>query len=61
MENAMNTLIVIAGVAAGYVLAIYTWPAVRTAVHGAEQELLDVKARVASLEAKVRAVLGSHR
>ena len=54
----MNLMIVIGAAAAGYVLAIYTWPAVRTFVVGAEQELALVKARAIELEAKVRALLG---
>lgn len=54
----MNLLVVIGSAGAGYLLAIYTWPAVRAFVVGAEQELAWVKARAIELEAKVRAALG---
>jgi hypothetical protein len=40
--------------AAGYVLAIYTWPAVRTFFAGAEQEIDWLKGRLGDLENKVR-------
>jgi hypothetical protein len=57
-ENPMTVLIAFGGGAAGYLLAIYTWPALRGFVLGAEQELIAVKARLAELEAKVRAAFG---
>jgi hypothetical protein len=54
----MTLIIGIGAAAAGYALAIYTWPAVRSLVLGAEQELVLVRARLVELEAKVRAALG---
>jgi hypothetical protein len=54
----MNLLIGIGAAAGGYALAVYTWPAVRAFIVGAEQELALLKARVLAFEAKVRAVLG---
>ena len=55
----MTSLIVFgAGAVAGYVLAAYTWPALRTFILGVEQELTQVKARVIALETKLRAALG---
>jgi hypothetical protein len=46
-----------AGAAGGFVLAIYTWPSVRTWFVGLEQELAWLKSRAADIEAKVRAAL----
>jgi hypothetical protein len=55
----MLTLLMFGGGAtAGYVLAIQTWPAVRSAIVGAEQELAWLRSRVFDLEAKLRAALG---
>lgn len=55
----MDDLLIFLGfVAAGYVGAIYTWPALRTFLAGAEQEIAWLKARAAELEAKVRGVFG---
>jgi hypothetical protein len=45
------------GAAVGYVLAVYTWRSLRTALVGAEQELAWLKSRALALEAKVRAAL----
>ena len=42
---------------AGYVLSIYSWPAVRTFVVGLDQELAWLKARADEVEAKLRAAL----
>ena len=47
------------GVAAGYALAIYTWPAVRAFFAGAEAEIAWLKSRLAALEDKARDVFGS--
>jgi hypothetical protein len=55
----MTDLLIFGGfVAAGYVLAIYTWPALRTFFAGAEQEIAWLKARAAELEAKLRDTFG---
>jgi len=47
------------GVAAGYVLAIYTWPALRAVFAGAGAEIVWLKSRLAALEDKARDVFGS--
>jgi hypothetical protein len=47
------------GLAAGYVLAIYTWPAVRAFFAGAEAEIAWLKSRLAAIEDKARDVFGS--
>jgi hypothetical protein len=52
-----NLLVFGCGATAGYALAIYTWPALRAAVVGAEQELAWLRARATDLEVKVRAAL----
>ncbi len=55
----MDDLLLFGGfAAAGYVLAIYTWPAVRAFLAGAEQELAWLKSRVADIEDKLRNTLG---
>ena len=55
----MDDLLLFGGfAAAGYVLAIYTWPAVRTFFAGAEQEIAWLKSRVADIENKLRDSLG---
>jgi hypothetical protein len=55
----MPDLIVFAGaIAAGYVIAVYTWPALRTWLVGLDQELAWLKARAADVETKLRAALG---
>jgi hypothetical protein len=53
-----DLLILGAFTAAGYVLAIYTWPAVRTFFAGAEQEIAWLKSRLGELEDKVRGAFG---
>jgi hypothetical protein len=52
-----DLVILVAGVAAGYALAIYTWAPVRTFVVGVEQELAWAKERARALEARLRAAL----
>lgn len=42
----------------GYALAIYTWPAVRTLLSGAEREIAWLKERIAALEDKLRDSFG---
>jgi len=55
----MDDLIIFLGfMAAGYVLSIYTWPALRTFFAGAEQEIAWLKARLGELEDKLRGTLG---
>ena len=59
MKEIMHNLLLFGGfAAAGYVLAIYTWPAVRTFFAGAEQEIAWLKSRLAELEDKVRDMFG---
>jgi hypothetical protein len=55
----MADLLILGGFTlAGYVLAVYTWPQVRTFLVGAEQELVWLKARAAEIENKIRDALG---
>ncbi len=55
----MHNLLMFGGfMAAGYGLAIYTWPAVRTFFAGAEQEIAWLKSRLGELEDKVRGAFG---
>jgi hypothetical protein len=54
----VDLMIFCAGAAAGLVLAVYGWPALRTFMVGAETELAELKARAAALETKLRAALG---
>jgi hypothetical protein len=54
----IDLIFVAAAAVAGYVLATYTWPTLRTIIVGAEQELAQLKARAVELEAKLRAALG---
>jgi len=55
----MDDLLLFGGfAAAGYALAIYTWPTVRTFFAGAEQEIAWLKSRVADIENKLRDSLG---
>jgi hypothetical protein len=51
----------VGGLAAGYALSIYTWPAVRTFFAGAEAEaeIAWLKSRLAAIEDKARDVFGS--
>ena len=54
----MLDLILFGGAATGgYVLSIYTWPALRTFLVGMDQELAWLKARADELEARLRAAL----
>jgi hypothetical protein len=57
----MTLMMAMAAVAAGYVLAIYTWTPVRTWMTGAEQELASLRARSAALEAKLRVTFGKSK
>ncbi len=54
----LDLLIFSGGATAGYVLAVYTWPALRTVIVGAEQGLPWLRSRASDLEAKLRASLG---
>ena len=54
----VDLMIFCAGAAAGFVLAVHGWPALRTFMVGAEAELAELKARAAALETKLRAALG---
>jgi hypothetical protein len=54
----MLDVILFGGAAAGgYVLSIYTWPALRTFLVGMDQELAWLKARADELETRLRAAL----
>jgi hypothetical protein len=46
------------GLVAGYVLAAFTWPRLRTFLTGAEQEVAQLHARAAALEAGLRSAFG---
>jgi hypothetical protein len=55
----MDDLIIFLGfMAAGYVLAVYTWPTLRTFFAGAEQEIAWLRQRLGELEDKVRGAFG---
>ena len=54
-----HLLTFVGGLAAGYALAIYTWPTARALAAGAEAEITSLKSRLAALEDKVRDVFGS--
>lgn len=45
-------------VAGGYVLAIYTWPAIRTFANGAEREIAALHDRARALEARIKWLTG---
>jgi hypothetical protein len=57
-KNMLNLLVFGGGATTGYLFAIYTWPALRAAVVGAEQELASLRSRATDLETKMRAALG---
>ena len=58
----MTELMVLGGgVAAGYVLSALTWSRVRTFLTGTEQEITQLRARAATLEAGLRAAFGRNR
>lgn len=50
----MQIISYIAVLAGGYVASIYTWPAVRTALTGAQTEINKLKDRAKAIEAKIR-------
>ena len=55
----MNHLLTfVGGLAAGYLLAIYTWPAVRAFFAARQAEIAWLKSRLAALEDKAREVFG---
>jgi hypothetical protein len=49
----------VGGFAAGYVLAIHSWPAARALIASAEAEFASLKSRLAALEEKARDIFGS--
>lgn len=51
----MMELAMLAAALAGYVLSIFTWPALRARLLGAEAEIAQLRARAADLEARLRA------
>ena len=53
-----HLLTFVGGLAAGYALAIYTWPTVRAFFAGAETEIAWIKARLAALLDQARNVFG---
>lgn len=53
-----HLLTFVGGLAAGYPLAIYTWPTVRTFFAGAETEIAWMKARLTALLDQARNVFG---
>jgi hypothetical protein len=54
----LDFLLFAGAIAGGYVLAIHTWPELRTVLVGLDQELTWLKERAAEIEARLRAVLG---
>jgi hypothetical protein len=51
----MNTfLLTMAAVAAGYALSVATWPSLRTALVGIENEIDDLRAKARALETRLR-------
>jgi hypothetical protein len=50
----MTLALLMLAAAAGYVLSIFTWPRLRQAVIGIENEIADLRARARALEASVR-------
>jgi hypothetical protein len=51
----MNTfLLTTAAVAAGYALSVATWPSLRTALVGIENEIDDLRAKARALETRLR-------
>ena len=57
----VDLIVFIVGAAGGYALAVFSWPHLRTVLIGAEGELLQLKARAAVLEAKIRAAFRGDR
>jgi hypothetical protein len=54
-ESDMNTfLLTTAAVAAGYALSVATWPSLRTALVGIENEIDDLRAKARALETRLR-------
>ena len=53
-----HLLTLVGGFAAGYALAIYTWPVVRAFFAGAETEIAWIKTRLAALLHQARNVFG---
>jgi hypothetical protein len=49
------------GLAAGYVLSVFTWPQLRTFLTGTEQEIAQVRASTVALEAGLRSAFGSQQ
>ena len=50
----MSIVLPILAVIAGYVAAIFTWPRLRQAAIGIENEIDDLRARARALEARLR-------
>jgi hypothetical protein len=54
-ESDMSTfLLTTAAVAAGYALSVATWPSLRTALVGIENEIDDLRAKARALETRLR-------
>lgn len=54
-----HLLTFVGGTAAGYALAIYTWPAARAFLAGAEAEIARLMSKLAALQDKARDLFGS--
>jgi hypothetical protein len=50
----MDKVLLAIAVAAGYVAAVYTWPALRRFLVGAEQEVAQLRRRARDLENRLR-------
>jgi hypothetical protein len=54
-ESGMNSLLLtLAAAAVGYVVSVVTWPSLRTALVGIENEIDDLRAKARALESKQR-------
>ena len=54
METKMSILLLILAIAGGYAVSIYTWPRLRQALVGLDNEIDDLRAKARALEARLR-------
>ncbi|MEA3028423.1 MAG: hypothetical protein QOF91_3708 [Alphaproteobacteria bacterium] len=50
----MSFILILAAAAAGYVASIFTWPHLRQALVGLENEIDDLRAKARALETRLR-------
>ena len=53
----MELTLIILAIAGGYVASIFTWPAIRTAMTGAQSEVAKLEARATALKAALKSGL----